>query len=517
MESPKVQLTRYELSQCMSCGCCLEACPQFNLEEDAEAWSEEFIGPHAISQARLFLHETGKILADERVDAISGIGGVSDCGNIELRQGVSEGVPLTESIAAMGRAVTVRSIRRFFTGWQGVGHDEIGHDEIRDGEHSSGMRRCVAAPASSVQMSSDHGRPNGVLGEGRLTTDRGSRRSRSPIIHRSPRRTEAVDRSRSTTGAGGVDSSHSSSRGTWRYRRRRGGPPPPGRDPASRRFASTRGCGDSVPRPRPVADLVFESGLREAVAGRVEHLGLEILVDRFDPSQTSLLRQGRAGFEDEAVAREVGRAEIEGGVQIREPVVEGRARDAEDEVEADATDSGASEMVDRDGDARRIVPAFERSKVVRMEGLAAHADPVDAGVQERGRHVRIDGLRVRLDRELLQGVRCQRANVAKRAGEEVGPQQGGRAAADEDGPNPVESDGVPRPADLLGQAIDERRLSIPLVDQRVEVAVVALVPAERDGRRSPRGARTTGAARDRRGGRVPAAVGSFDGRPRIGV
>ncbi|MHC4246919.1 MAG: succinate dehydrogenase iron-sulfur subunit [Planctomycetota bacterium] len=118
MESPKVQLTRYQLSQCMSCGCCLEACPQFNLEEDETEWQESFIGPHAISQARLFnLHETGKILADERVDAISGVGGVSDCGNAQNCVKVCpKEIPLTESIAEMGRAVTVRSIRKFFSG-----------------------------------------------------------------------------------------------------------------------------------------------------------------------------------------------------------------------------------------------------------------------------------------------------------------------------------------------------------------------------------------------------------------
>ena len=118
MESPKVQLTRYQLSQCMSCGCCLEACPQFNLEEDETEWQESFIGPHAISQARLFnLHETGKILADERVDAISGVGGVSNCGNAQNCVKVCpKEIPLTESIAEMGRAVTVRSIRKFFAG-----------------------------------------------------------------------------------------------------------------------------------------------------------------------------------------------------------------------------------------------------------------------------------------------------------------------------------------------------------------------------------------------------------------
>jgi ferredoxin len=33
-ESPSDQQTRYKLSECMSCGCCLEACPQFNIEPD---------------------------------------------------------------------------------------------------------------------------------------------------------------------------------------------------------------------------------------------------------------------------------------------------------------------------------------------------------------------------------------------------------------------------------------------------------------------------------------------------
>ena len=48
---------------------------------------------------------------------ISGIGGVSDCGNAQNCVKVCpKEIPLTESIAAMGRAVTVRSIRKFFHG-----------------------------------------------------------------------------------------------------------------------------------------------------------------------------------------------------------------------------------------------------------------------------------------------------------------------------------------------------------------------------------------------------------------
>jgi succinate dehydrogenase / fumarate reductase iron-sulfur subunit len=100
----------------MSCGCCLEACPQFNVEPDEKNWDQSFIGAHAISQARLFnMHETGKQLADQRLDALMGPGGVSDCGNAQNCVKVCpKKIPLTESIAAMGRAVTIHSVAKFF-------------------------------------------------------------------------------------------------------------------------------------------------------------------------------------------------------------------------------------------------------------------------------------------------------------------------------------------------------------------------------------------------------------------
>jgi succinate dehydrogenase / fumarate reductase iron-sulfur subunit len=109
---------RYKLSECMSCGCCLEACPQFNLVEDADKWDKEFIGPHAVSQARFFNeHPTGKVLASDRLDMLTGPGGLSDCGNAQNCVKVCpKEIPLTESIGAMGRAMTVHSFKRFFTG-----------------------------------------------------------------------------------------------------------------------------------------------------------------------------------------------------------------------------------------------------------------------------------------------------------------------------------------------------------------------------------------------------------------
>ena len=115
-EKPDHQLTRYELSTCMSCGCCLEACPQFNLEPDPESWDTAFVGAHAISQARLFNeHDTGKTLKKDRLDELMGPGGVNNCGNAQNCVKVCpKNIPLTESIAAIGRSVTVRSIARFF-------------------------------------------------------------------------------------------------------------------------------------------------------------------------------------------------------------------------------------------------------------------------------------------------------------------------------------------------------------------------------------------------------------------
>ena len=46
-----------------------------------------------------------------------GPNGIADCGNAQNCVKVCpKEIPLTESIAEMGRAVTVRSIRKFFAG-----------------------------------------------------------------------------------------------------------------------------------------------------------------------------------------------------------------------------------------------------------------------------------------------------------------------------------------------------------------------------------------------------------------
>ena len=118
IESPEEQETRYKLSTCMSCACCHEACPQFTLEPDHAAWKTSFLGAAVISQARLFnMHKTGAQLAGERLDVMMDAGGINDCGNSQNCVKVCpKEIPLTESIAAIGRATTVHAIKSFFMG-----------------------------------------------------------------------------------------------------------------------------------------------------------------------------------------------------------------------------------------------------------------------------------------------------------------------------------------------------------------------------------------------------------------
>ncbi|MFJ7974690.1 succinate dehydrogenase iron-sulfur subunit [Peribacillus sp. JNUCC 23] len=99
----------YELSKCMTCGVCLEACPNVNSSSD-------FIGPSALSQVRLFnAHPTGEMNRSDRLNAIMGDGGLANCGNSQnCVQSCPKGIPLTTSIASLNRDTTLQSFRNFF-------------------------------------------------------------------------------------------------------------------------------------------------------------------------------------------------------------------------------------------------------------------------------------------------------------------------------------------------------------------------------------------------------------------
>lgn len=106
----KEQQFAYQLSQCMTCGCCMEACPQYNARS-------EFLGPAPLSQVVLFnSHPTGKLNRHERLDAAMGPGGIQDCGKAQNCERVCpKNIPLAESLAKLFRETTLHGI----LGWLG--------------------------------------------------------------------------------------------------------------------------------------------------------------------------------------------------------------------------------------------------------------------------------------------------------------------------------------------------------------------------------------------------------------
>lgn len=110
-QDDNIRQVRYALSRCMSCGCCLEACPQVNEKSS-------FVGPAAIGQALLFnLHPVGKTLTNDRLDFLSSEEGVTGCGNAQNCVKVCpKGVPLTMAIAEINRDTTVYRLKK----WMGL-------------------------------------------------------------------------------------------------------------------------------------------------------------------------------------------------------------------------------------------------------------------------------------------------------------------------------------------------------------------------------------------------------------
>jgi len=108
--SQELQQERYPLSRCISCGCCLEACPQYTP-------TNNFVGAAVISQVRLFNdHPTGAALKNERLEAIMGEGGITECGKAgNCVEVCPKQIPLLESIAAVQRQTTVYAVKKFFS------------------------------------------------------------------------------------------------------------------------------------------------------------------------------------------------------------------------------------------------------------------------------------------------------------------------------------------------------------------------------------------------------------------
>ena len=107
--APSVQEFAYLFSRCMTCGCCLEACPQVNTHS-------KFMGAAVIGQVYLMSqHPTAKMNLDERLDAMMSEGGVADCGNAQNCVEVCpKEIPLTTAIGAVGRQTSIKWLRDLF-------------------------------------------------------------------------------------------------------------------------------------------------------------------------------------------------------------------------------------------------------------------------------------------------------------------------------------------------------------------------------------------------------------------
>lgn len=100
----------YSLSTCMTCGCCVEACPQVNK-------NSKFLGPQIMGQVRLFnANPTGKMHKSDRLHPLMQEGGISDCGNAQNCARVCpKKIPLLDAIAAIGRDVTIQAFKDLFS------------------------------------------------------------------------------------------------------------------------------------------------------------------------------------------------------------------------------------------------------------------------------------------------------------------------------------------------------------------------------------------------------------------
>ncbi len=130
-QSQQQQEQAYPLSECMSCGCCLDACPQYAKIEVAQQEGESdatfaarenatfdlnFLGAAPISQAIYYnSHPTGELNAGERTEALTAPGGIQVCGNAQNCVAVCpKSIPLTTSIGRAGRAATKWAFAKWF-------------------------------------------------------------------------------------------------------------------------------------------------------------------------------------------------------------------------------------------------------------------------------------------------------------------------------------------------------------------------------------------------------------------
>jgi succinate dehydrogenase / fumarate reductase iron-sulfur subunit len=107
--SPDAQQVAYEYSTCMTCGVCMDACPNVNE-------MSSYYGPYAMGQVKYFnTHPTGALTKNKRMEAIIGEGGIAGCGNSQnCVKSCPKDIPLATAIAELNGEANRYALKKWF-------------------------------------------------------------------------------------------------------------------------------------------------------------------------------------------------------------------------------------------------------------------------------------------------------------------------------------------------------------------------------------------------------------------
>ena len=231
-----------------------------------------------------------------------------------------------------------------------------------------------------------------------------------------------------------------------------------------------------------VADLVRrQPGVGQPPPRVPQQPQLQLLGHRRHPPQPPPHVQRGVALVRQPVAAHVPGPDGDPPLERRRPRRRRLPRHAEDQVDRQPVVREPRRPGGVDGPLHvvRVVVPLEHLQRRRVERLRPEAQPVHAAVTEHPAVVGVDGRRVGLDRELGDAAQVERlTQPVEQPRHLAGRQQRRRPAAEEHGAERRR----PRPHRRLGQQqVHEPRHPLGrLPRDRVEVAVVALVEAERD-------------------------------------
>ncbi len=107
----EVYRDRLRLAECIDCGCCLEACPEYGPHTD-------FVGASVVNRVELAnSHPLGALRASRRLERLMRPGGIADCGQAEnCVEMCPVRIPLVDSLQRVAGATSSRLLRHWLFG-----------------------------------------------------------------------------------------------------------------------------------------------------------------------------------------------------------------------------------------------------------------------------------------------------------------------------------------------------------------------------------------------------------------